>query len=134
MMAQLKPMTHVYRCPQTHQALGELDADILRKVNEAVRAGALKNHAGETIQKIIAGGLISADQASIYPVRDGVPNLLIDDRIAFNDLYRSKQYQRVTPTHPSPHTAWGACALGRPKMRRSLLSTIIRGVGSIAIF
>jgi len=85
-MVHLKPMTHVYRCPETHQALDELDAENLRKVNEAVRAGALKNHAGETIQKIIDGGLVNADQTYIYPMRDGVPNLLIDDRIALDDL------------------------------------------------
>lgn len=85
-MVQLKPMTHVYRCPETHQTLGELDAANVRKVNEAVRAGALKNHAGEVVQKIIDGGLVNADQTYIYPIRDGVPNLLIDDRIAFEDL------------------------------------------------
>ncbi|AWV88533.1 hypothetical protein [Bradymonas sediminis] len=85
-MVNFKPMTRIYRCPETHQTLSELDDENLRKVNEAVRAGALKNHAGNTVQQIIDGGLLSEDERFIYPVRDGVPNLLIDDRIAFSDI------------------------------------------------
>lgn len=85
-MVHLKSMTRTYRCPETHQALSELDADTLRKVNEAVRTGELKNHAGAMVQQIIDAGLLSEDETYIYPIRDGVPNLLLDDRIACADL------------------------------------------------
>lgn len=85
-MAHLKSMTRLYRCPETHQTLQELDEETLRMVNEAVRAGTLKNHAGHTVQQIIDGGLMNEDKSFAYPVRDGVANLLLDDRIALFDI------------------------------------------------
>lgn len=74
-------MVRTFRCPETHQPLRELDAARVSELNEGVRTGALRNHAGEVVQQIIDAGLIREDDLVVYPIRDGVPNLLIDDRI-----------------------------------------------------
>jgi uncharacterized protein YbaR (Trm112 family) len=77
-------MTRIYRCPETHQPLEELDETRLSEINEAIRAGELLDHAGATVQQILDAGLMRDDGTCVYPVRDGVPNLLVDDRIALS--------------------------------------------------
>jgi uncharacterized protein YbaR (Trm112 family) len=70
-------------CPETRQTLGRLDEEALEKLNEAIRNGDVTNEAGDTLDRPLEAGLMRADEAMIYPIRDGVPNLLIPDRIPF---------------------------------------------------
>lgn len=81
-MPGIQLMVRTFRCPETHQPLRELDVAQVSALNESVRSGELRNHAGGIVQQIIDAGLIREDGQIVYPIRDGVPNLLIDDRIS----------------------------------------------------
>lgn len=84
-MAAADSIFEILRCPETRQELRELDDLKLEELNEAIRAGELHNQAGEAIGETLEGGLIREDDAVVYPIRGGVPNLLLDDRIPLQD-------------------------------------------------
>lgn len=80
-MAAIDNFSEFLRCPETRQPLRALDAAKLEELNEAIRSGELQSEAGDTVEETLDGGLIREDESVVYPIRDGVPNLLRPDRI-----------------------------------------------------
>jgi uncharacterized protein YbaR (Trm112 family) len=86
------PMTVDHRlleilvCPQTKQPVKVAGADLLERVNQAVAAGTLKNRGGETVRDPISEGLVREDGGVLYPVRDDIPVMLLDEAIPLEDL------------------------------------------------
>ena len=68
-------------CPENHQPVRRADAELLASLNERVRAGAVKNRQGDAVEREIAEGLVREDGKCLYVVDDGIPNMLIDERI-----------------------------------------------------
>lgn len=73
-------------CPEDKSPVTPADADLVAKVNEAITAKTLKNRGGETVEEPIEAGLIREDGAYLYPIRDDIPIMLIDDSIPLNQL------------------------------------------------
>ncbi|MFP4600228.1 MAG: hypothetical protein ACOC9J_01865 [Persicimonas sp.] len=69
------------RCPETGQTLRRLGDERLDELNNAIRNGELSNEAGESVERTLEGALVREDEDVAYPIRDGVPNLLMGDRI-----------------------------------------------------
>ena len=86
------PMTVDHRlleilvCPQTKQPVKVAGADLMERVNQAVAAGTLKNRGGETVRDPISEGLVREDGGVLYPVRDDIPVMLLDEAIPLEDL------------------------------------------------
>ncbi len=69
-------------CPETHQPLAMATDKVLAKVNTKVAGkGGLKNRQGDVVKGEIAEGLLREDGKALYVIEDGIPNLLIDERI-----------------------------------------------------
>jgi len=72
-------------CPETHQKLALADPALVERLNAKALAGTLKNRAGQTVGGKLDGGLLRADGLYLYPIRDGLPNLLIDEAVLVGD-------------------------------------------------
>jgi uncharacterized protein len=72
----------ILRCPETHQTLEPADAALVAQLNEAIRAGRVATRAGQSVTETVDGGLIRADRSCLYPIRDEIPVLLVDEAIA----------------------------------------------------
>lgn len=70
----------ILACPETHQPLAEATAELLAAANAKIAAGA-KNRGGKPAGKPLEAGLVRQDRKVVYPVRDGIPVLLIDEGI-----------------------------------------------------
>ena len=73
-------------CPESKQPLREADAALLARLNAAVVNGSLRNRAGEVVRDSMEGGLVREDGKFVYPVREGIPIMLIDEAIALGDV------------------------------------------------
>ena len=68
-------------CPENHQPVAPAEATVLDPLNARIKAGAVKNHQGDAISKAVEEGLVREDGKCVYIVEDGIPNMLIDERI-----------------------------------------------------
>ena len=68
-------------CPETHQSVAPVPADKIEKLNQQISAGSLKNRAGQPVNQKIDGGLLRADGKFLYPIRQDIPVMLIDEAI-----------------------------------------------------
>jgi uncharacterized protein YbaR (Trm112 family) len=77
-----KTLLSMLACPQTKKDLELADVQTLAKVNELIDKGKLMNKAKETVTKRIDGGLFRVgDRSALYPIRDNIPILLVDELI-----------------------------------------------------
>jgi uncharacterized protein YbaR (Trm112 family) len=68
-------------CPETKQPLRVADAALLERVNTSVRQGNLTNRGGKSVATPVEQGLVRQDGTVLYPVRDDIPIMLIDESI-----------------------------------------------------
>ncbi len=81
-----KDLLEILACPETHQPLAEADEATVRAVNAKIEAKELANVVGQTVEEAIDGGLVREDGRILYPVRQRIPVLLVDEGIALEGL------------------------------------------------
>jgi uncharacterized protein YbaR (Trm112 family) len=69
------------RCPETQQALSGASPEQLDRLEVARAAGTLRDRAARIVQEPVVAGLVRADGAWVFPIRDGIPVLLLDDAL-----------------------------------------------------
>ncbi len=71
----------ILACPETRQSLQLADDAVLGSVNEKIAGGGVKNVGGADVTDALTAGLIREDGQVVYPVRDDIPVLLVDEGI-----------------------------------------------------
>ncbi|MFT5051211.1 MAG: hypothetical protein ACI8QZ_002621 [Chlamydiales bacterium] len=72
-------LLEILACPDTHQGLSMAAAELLTEVNAKIAAGDFKNVGGKVVADALDGGLVREDGKIVYPIRDSIPVLLIDE-------------------------------------------------------
>ena len=68
-------------CPETRQPLAPADAATVARLNERIAARGLKNRGGKAVTEPCEGGLVRQDGQVLYPIRQGIPILLIAESV-----------------------------------------------------
>ncbi len=76
-----KDLLAILCCPETKQPVKLADAELVKKLNELVARGARKNKAKKPVTESLDGGLIRTDQKMLYPIRQDIPVMLIEEGI-----------------------------------------------------
>ena len=81
-----KRLLNILCCPVTHKGLSVARADMLKKINTAIAAGALVNHDGTTLSEPLREALVTDDGKLMYPVSDGIPVLLEGESVGMEQV------------------------------------------------
>ena len=76
----------ILACPETKQSLTLAADDLLATINERIHQGKLTNRGGQPVTEAIDGGLVREDRHYLYPIRDDIPIMLIDEAIPLGGL------------------------------------------------
>ena len=71
-------------CPETRQPLAPADAATLARLNQKILAGGVLNRAGSLVKESCEAGFVRQDGQVLYPVRQGIPILLVAEGIPLN--------------------------------------------------
>jgi uncharacterized protein len=64
-------------CPETHQDVILATSEEIAQINDAIQAGRVRTAGGNPVDQPVEGALIRADRAIAYPIRDGIPVMLV---------------------------------------------------------
>ena len=76
-----KELLAILCCPETKQDVALAPESLVAELNRKAEAGTLKNRAGETVKEKMEAGLLRADKKILYPIREDIPIMLIDEGI-----------------------------------------------------
>lgn len=76
-----KDLLAILCCPETKQDIHLAEDSLIERLNDQVARGELRNKANQAVKEKLDGGLIRADRKILYPVRDDIPVMLIDEGI-----------------------------------------------------
>lgn len=71
----------ILACPENREAVHLADAEVLERVNARIRAGDARNRGGEEVRQELDAALVREDGKVLYPVRDGIPIMLMDESL-----------------------------------------------------
>lgn len=68
-------------CPETHQPIRVAAPALLARLNAAIEAGGVTNRGGRPVTEPVTEGLVREDGLLLYPVRDDIPIMLVDEAL-----------------------------------------------------
>ncbi len=76
-----KDLLAILCCPETKQDIRQLEPKLVEQLNQRIEKGELKTKGGQSVSEKIDGGLLRNDEAVVYPIRDQIPIMLIEEGI-----------------------------------------------------
>ena len=64
-------------CPETHQDVTMATPGEIALLNGAIREGRVRTTGGNPVDQPVEGALIRVDRSIAYPIRDGIPVMLV---------------------------------------------------------
>ncbi|MDX1450524.1 MAG: Trm112 family protein [Acidimicrobiia bacterium] len=71
----------ILACPETKTPVRLADPEVVRRLNRAIEEGEVLNRGGQPVTDALEEALIREDGLLIYPVRDDIPIMLVDEAI-----------------------------------------------------
>jgi uncharacterized protein YbaR (Trm112 family) len=81
-----KDLVAILCCPETKQTVSLADEALIERVNGAIGRGEVRNKAKKQVTERLDGGLLRADKKVLYPIREDIPVMLIEEAIPLDQL------------------------------------------------
>ncbi|MCH8843891.1 MAG: hypothetical protein IID61_13080 [SAR324 cluster bacterium] len=76
-----RELLEILACPETKEPVALAESELVDRINTAIAAGQMKNRGGDQVTEAIDGGLVRGDGRYLYPIRDEIPIMLIEEAI-----------------------------------------------------
>jgi len=73
-------------CPDTKQSLRVAEDSVIQRINQLISRGILVNVGQKLVPEQIESGLLRSDEKILYPIRENIPVLLIEEGIPLEQL------------------------------------------------
>lgn len=71
--------------PEMKMPLQIASSEIIASLNKKIQAGLLQNRGGRTLDEELTEGLVTTTESTyLYPIRKGIPVMLIEESIRLN--------------------------------------------------
>lgn len=77
-----KELLEILACPASYQPLQVAAAEFVEALNSRIAAGGFTNVGGAAVSEALEAALVRQDGTIAYPIRDGIPVLLVDEGLA----------------------------------------------------
>lgn len=81
-----KELLEMLCCPETKEDVSLVTGALIEGLNRKIESGGLKNRGGEIVKEKLDSGLLRADGKFLYPIREDIPIMLIDEAIPVEGL------------------------------------------------
>jgi len=81
-----KKLLDIICCPITKLPVQLMDSERLARLNAAIQSGEIKNQAAGHLAEELAEALVTRDGRLVYPIRNGIPVLLEEESIDWNQI------------------------------------------------
>ncbi len=68
-------------CPETRQDVSLAPESLIAELNRRAEEGTLANRAGQPVREKMEAGLLRADGKVLYPIREDIPVMLVEEAI-----------------------------------------------------
>lgn len=85
-MAIDEALLKILVCPETKMPVSLADTNLVAKINATIQNGTAKSRNGQTVKTPIDAGLLRSDKAILYPIREDIPIMLVDEGIVLSGL------------------------------------------------
>ncbi len=72
-------------CPEDKTPVKQAPQDVVDAINKRMKEEKLLNRGGDKVNDPIDGGLLREDGKYLYPIREGIPIMLIEEAIPMGD-------------------------------------------------
>ena len=73
-------------CPETQQDVALASEEEMAQLNAAIRQGRVRTAAGKPVNEPVEGALVRIDRAVAYPIRDGIPVMLVPEGLQIAEV------------------------------------------------
>jgi uncharacterized protein YbaR (Trm112 family) len=81
-----KDLLAILACPETKEPVALAEPALVARVNAAIEAGKVKSRDGQAVTRTMEAALLRQDRKVLYPVRGGIPIMLIDESILVDSV------------------------------------------------
>lgn len=84
-----KDLLNLLVCPEDRTPVHLAEPELLDRVNEGIARGSVVNREGQPVSEPLQEALVREDGAVLYPVRDGIPVMLIGESISLEAIHEA---------------------------------------------
>ena len=74
-------LLEMLQCPAEGGPLRNAEPEVVGKINQSIEQGEIRDPLDQRVEQPIEGGLINESGTRLYPIRNGIPTLVVDESI-----------------------------------------------------